>query len=474
MRDILVTLVILGSLPMTMMRPYIGVIMWFLVSYMNFHRMSWGFAYSMPVAMMVGLTTLAAWATTQDKKPIPKNSVSILMGAFFLWTCVTTVFAVGDTATGQLKQFFKIILMTYVTISLMCTEKRLRMLIWVTFISLGYFSVKGGVFTLATGGAFRVWGPPDTFVEDNNALAMATLMVIPLMVYLGKTVRTDKFKWAPHVLYGCAGLSLISVIGSYSRGAFLGLIALGLIMWWKSKKKGLIAIVGVFGIVIAAAALPQKYYDRINTIGNYEEDGSATGRLDIWAVSLDIAARRPITGGGFYVHDTDFAYVNQRANFFRKSFHSIYFEVLAYHGYVGLLLFLALGACAYFTCGWIKKQTKDRPDLHNDYFLSVMMQCSVTVYAVSGTFQNLAHYDMYYGLLAIIIIHRHLVGEKLKLAAGAPVLGAEPSEQSGREQPGGLLPQPAFADAPVARKSFLRSEAESGAMPRGRSFLRQN
>ena len=112
MRDILVTMIIVGSLPMTLMRPYIGVIMWFLVSYMNFHRMSWGFAYSLPVAMMVGLATLGTWAITKEKHPIPKSGVAILMGMFFIWTVITTGFAVGYDATDDLKQFFKIILMT--------------------------------------------------------------------------------------------------------------------------------------------------------------------------------------------------------------------------------------------------------------------------------------------------------------------------------------------------------------------------
>lgn len=250
--------------------------------------------------------------------------------------------------------------------------------------------------------------------------------------------------------------------------------ALGMVMWWKSKRKGLIALAGVFGIAIAAAALPQKYYDRINTLGSYEEDGSATGRLDIWAVSIDIANRRPILGGGFYIHTDDYAYVNQRPDFFRKSFHSIYFEVLAYHGYVGLLLFLALGTCAYFTCGWIKNQTKDRPDLQGDYTLAMMMQCSVTVYAVSGASQNLAHYDLYYGLLAIIVIHRHIIGEKLKVPAAGE---AQATEVPGNDypEPGGVLqPAPAFAAARGVQRSFLRSETEATAMNRGKSFLRQN
>ncbi len=101
----------------------------------------------------------------------------------------------------------------------------------------------------------------------------------------------------------------------------------------------------------------------------------------------------------------------------------------------------------FFCCGWIKNQTKDRPDLQGDYTLAMMMQCSVTVYAVSGAFQNLAHYDLYYGLLAIIVIHRHIIGEKLKVPAAGE---AQATEVPGNDypEPGGVLqPAPAFAAA---------------------------
>ena len=446
MRDILITMFVIGSLPLTLVRPYIGIVMWFLVSYMNFHRMSWGFAYDLQVAMMVGVTTLTAWVITQDKKSVPATAITVILGMFILWCGVTTVFAIGDEAFGRFQQFAKIVLMTYVTISLMQTPERLRILIWVTVVSLGYFSVKGGLFTLATAGQYRVWGPPDTFVEDNNALAMAVLMVVPLMVYLARTIAR---KWGRLVMYGCTASSIIAVVGSYSRGALLGLIALSGMLWWRSKKRLLIGVLGTGIIAAALPLLPQQWFDRMDTIQNYEDEGSAVGRLEIWAVAIDIAARRPLLGGGFRIQNEDFAYENQPADFHRRSFHSIYFEVLATQGYPGLLIFLSLGAAAYLTTRWIKAQTKDRPDLQDEYQLAIFMQCSIVVYAVSGAFQNLATYDLYYGLLAIIVIARQLVVEKLKVAV--------PSTDG---------PMAAPAPETAKARSFIRTQ------PAARSFLR--
>lgn len=55
MRDILVTALILGSLPFILRRPYIGILVWAWVSYMNPHRLTWVFAYDLPFAQIVGV-----------------------------------------------------------------------------------------------------------------------------------------------------------------------------------------------------------------------------------------------------------------------------------------------------------------------------------------------------------------------------------------------------------------------------------
>jgi len=57
-RDFLVILIVLGSVPLTLVRPQIGVLMWFWLSLMNPHRMSWGYAQEFRVALVVGTATI--------------------------------------------------------------------------------------------------------------------------------------------------------------------------------------------------------------------------------------------------------------------------------------------------------------------------------------------------------------------------------------------------------------------------------
>ena len=113
----------------------------------------------------------------------------------------------------------KIFLMIFVTLALINDKPKLDAFIWVLVISLGFYGVKGGVFTLITGGNYRVWGPGG-FVAENNALALALIMIIPLMRYL-QLQQTRR--WAVLSLGFAMAFTIITVLGSYSRGALLGM-----------------------------------------------------------------------------------------------------------------------------------------------------------------------------------------------------------------------------------------------------------
>src|SRR3546814_6367632 len=76
MRDVLILLLAFSVVPLTFLRPHVGILAWCWISYMNPHRLSWGFAYEFPVAMMIGLSTLAAWVLSKEPKKLPINARS--------------------------------------------------------------------------------------------------------------------------------------------------------------------------------------------------------------------------------------------------------------------------------------------------------------------------------------------------------------------------------------------------------------
>lgn len=410
MRDIILSIVIFGSLPVILVSPAFGIIMWDWVSLMNPHRLTWSFATQMPVAMMIAVATLAGWAFSRENKRMPNNAITVLMVMLIIWVSFTTIFAMNrEEAPGSLLQFSKILLMVFVTICIMNDKRRLDLLVWITVLSVGYFGFKGGIFTILTGGQHRVWGPPGTFIGDNNALALAILMIIPLQIYLAKISKNKFIKLG---LYAAAMLSIVSVVGSWSRGGFLGLIVLGVVLWWRSKRRTVLAIAIGLVLMSTVSLIPEKWFDRMNTIENYEEDGSANARLEIWGFAIRVANDKPIIGGGFDVFTDPVAHDRWGEGIGVRNVHSIYFQMLGSHGYPGLIIFLLLGYFALRTCKQIRRIGKEKPEFEEHGLLAGYVSCGLISFAVSGAFQNLATFDLYYNLLAVVAILAKLVKEE--------------------------------------------------------------
>src|SRR6185295_14605816 len=151
MRDLFVTAVVFGSLPFILWRPWIGILMWCWISYMNPHKLAWGFAYTMPFAMIIALTTLVGLLVSKEDKKLPLTREIVVMLLMGGWMLVTTNFAFyPDYAWMQYEKVVKILLMTLVTLMLVKNEARLRAVVWMIVLSIGFFGVKGGIFTVLT------------------------------------------------------------------------------------------------------------------------------------------------------------------------------------------------------------------------------------------------------------------------------------------------------------------------------------
>src|ERR1700739_3402540 len=98
MRDILITLIVFGSLPLILKNPVTGVLMWVWISVMNPHTQSWGFAQSFPFAYIIGIATMLSLVITRGPKNLPMAPCVLALCAFILWMNVTTLFALFPAA----------------------------------------------------------------------------------------------------------------------------------------------------------------------------------------------------------------------------------------------------------------------------------------------------------------------------------------------------------------------------------------
>jgi len=442
MSSIALALFVLGMLPIILIRPEFGILLFNWISLMNPHELVWGPASGLPFAFVVGAVTFFAWLFSKENKKLPMTPLVVLMLIFVAWCSVTTIFAYNTHDAPRIwTQYIKIMAITFLTIMMMQDRRRLTLLVIVFTVSLGYFGVKGGLFTIRSGGGDKVYGPGG-MIGDNNALAVALLMVMPFVRYLQLQVSQRWQRWG---IFGCLGLILISILGSYSRGAFLGLACSAMVLALKSRHK-----VG-FGILVAAvlaaglAFMPDKFSNRMETIETYEEDQSAYYRLNSWHFAMNFAAAHPL-GGGFDVSSVQSLWHYAPDPSRVQVAHSIYFEVLGSQGFPGLFVFLAIIVLAFRTAGTIVKRTRNRPDLVWLRDLGAMGQVSVVAFSTGGAFLSIPFHDVFWDVVAIIVVAREImVRELAKPAPQAVPTRTGAVSPFGRRQTGPLMPEPQVA-----------------------------
>jgi len=382
---------------------------------MNPHRLSWGFAYNFPFAQVIALVTIASFVFCKEPKRFPLFPITVVWLVFLLWMGITTIFAeFPHLAIVQYEKIIKVQIIVLLTMFIMNTKERIIPLVWIIAFSIGFYGIKGGVFAILTGGTQRIWGPAGSFIADNNGLAQALLMIIPLMFFLRNTITN---KWIRLGFIGLIILISISVLSSYSRGAMLGASCMALFLALKSNRK--LLIFSFLPVLIAGLLtfMPQKWYDRMNTLQTYEEDGSAMGRIDNWKFAFHMANDR-IFGGGlnvwgeasiFYQYEAE-----AREGAIPRAAHSIYFGILGEHGWIGLILFLIILFLAWRTGTWVIKRTKKREDLAWANELARMIQVSLIAFIVSGAFLNQQYFDLPWHIMSILVLVRVIVKNELE------------------------------------------------------------
>ncbi len=401
-RDLLLLAAILGMVPLILRAPQIGVLVWTWVSLMSPQRQVYSFLNGFEFNFYITLLTAFAWIIARSRKTILLNPVTALLVLFGLWVSVTTYFAlVPAYSEVDWERTVKTIVLTLAILATITTKVRIQGMIWVIAISLGFFAVKGGGFTLFTGGSHTVFGPDHSMIEDNNNLGLALVMLLPLINYLRVTSRE---KIVSVLCFIAMGLTLVAIIGTYSRGALLALFGLGAFYTVRSRAGFLPLVLGALLVAALPNIMPSAWFDRMNTINTANQDASFEGRLAAWKTSWNVAKARPLLGGGFSAIQMKWVtdqYKSPGSLTEGKAAHSIYFEVLGDHGFVGLLLYLALLTAALKNTISTLRRAAGDPSLYWAREMARTMQACIVGFLIGGAALSMAYYDGFLVLLAL-------------------------------------------------------------------------
>ena len=386
------------------------------LGFFNPHTITWGVARTLPFSQIVAVCTIVGYLISSEPKQFPKQRELLLLLALWCLFGVSTVFAISYTdAISKYVFVSKIFLMVILSTVVMTTKDRVLSLLRVIALSVGFFAAKGGVFAIASGGNHLVYGPDPSFLAANNSIGLAMAMNVPLLAYLAKI---ESRQWLRQIMRAMLVLSYPAVVCTYSRGAWLGLAMATVLIVFKSRHRFVTA--AATGIVIAilipllSHLAPTRLTQRYDTLANYEKDASAESRFWNWEFCRRVGTARPLTGGGF-----DFYSIRLYATYYPEflerwpgkfwSCHSMWLTVLGEHGIVAFLLWLALMFSALVSLRRIRAYASI------DAQFAWMSQCAdalqggLVAFMVVGTFLDTAYFDMYYFLIAAVVIMKEII-----------------------------------------------------------------
>ncbi len=400
MRDLILMAALALIAGLTTRSTIIGLLAWIWVSLLSPQREVYGFLSNFEVNLWIAVLTAFCWLLSKERKIFPVNGVTGALILFSIWATVSTTFALAPEHSLPLyTRTLKSVVLALAVATLANTPARIQATVWALVLSIGYYGVRGGGFTLLTAGANKVFGPEDTMISDNNALGLALVVVLPLLNYLRSSSREPIIKLG---LLGAMALTTLGVLGTYSRGAFVALGAIVLLGIVRSRWAVALLMGAAIGLVAAPAVIPSSvssaWLDRMNSIQTAGQDESFTGRVAAWKTTLEIVRQRPVTGGGFSsteVTQVVRAFPTQGGLTSGLAAHSIYFQVLGDHGVPGFIFYMIMVSMALFNTFRISAYAKTKPELAWAGKLAKMIQLSLFGFFVGGAALAVAYYDFY-------------------------------------------------------------------------------
>lgn len=421
MRDILVVCLFLFVLYHAFKRPYVGVCTWIWVAMMAPTKWAFGFSTSLRLNFTIVLVTFAAYLYAYKNKHLNLGTVGALMLLFLLQAALST--ATQNTLdSGEVFVYFtdhiKVALLFFAVALILRTKVELITFIWfILFAVSAYAAMEGLKFILSAGG-HEVVGRAGVIL-DRNDFAVAINMGIPLTFFL---ISVTTNKWLRLGLWAIAILNIVAVVGTYSRGGFIGLCLIALAAWMRSRHRLALALAALLILPSLYMAAPEDWRERQSTVSTAAtEDGSFIGRLAAWKISTLIALDHPFTGGG-YRAVTDPALWHYYRGFTPhfgpivtppippdmepKAAHNVYFQVLGDHGFPGLILFLLILGASYLS---VRRSYRYAVKHNIEWMANLCSAITVAFvgYCITGANVSLAYFDLAYALMGMVVVVRN-------------------------------------------------------------------
>lgn len=289
------------------------------------------------VSHILGLVALpvAALAILESRQLRDLSVPLVLMALFVAWGSLSLFWTVDVEATAKLVTSWVQNLGMVWLIWEFAAHRARQLALMGTYV-FGTLVSAGGTIISYLAGNDVLYQRYTAFGFDPNDLALLLALSLPISFYLTTIQKHSRVVW----IYRTQLLAAIFAIGlTGSRGVLIAtLVALAYFPFGSAnmtfRKKCAFLLLGVTAISFTLAFMPETTWQRWGGMGGELEQGSWSGRKEIWSAGLELVREYPVQGvgaGGFRAA-TSSAFVA----------HNTFLSILVEEGLVGFALFLLL------------------------------------------------------------------------------------------------------------------------------------
>lgn len=477
LRALFVLSILVPGLIMAVRKRFAALLLYVWVALFRPQDFLWFDITSLRLSLLVSVLVVVPWAwfatrrsspeelerVTSEALPNLTHPLSIGVLLYLVAALLAQTNAVNPSVGWEwIDYFWRLVLVSLVSVSLVSTKQRFILFVAVMAGSLGFYSTKAGVASLGGGGVRFQDGLGGAFA-DNNGYALGIVMILFLLVASAQNIR---HRWVKRGFWITVPLSAFTVVCTFSRGGFLALGAAALMLILLQRRRALALAVMIPIVAVGAVMLPDGYTDRMQTIRTYEEveDGSALSRLHFWRVAVNMVRDHPLGIGlrnyEWTYDDYDFS-AGQYGK--RRAVHSSHFEVLAETGFPGIAIWVFLFGYAFFVAFRVRSRAHD-PRLPSDdgRFLLTMANgliVSMVGFLAGGAFIALSLNDLTWMTFALVASLDRL---SVRMLAAVTVTDAAPAFSAVSVRAARLQPAVArtgdAADRPRAGELVINAE----------------
>lgn len=404
----------LAYLPLALSSPFCAFLLWSWGGVIAIQSHLYGFMLGVPLVQVFAAITLGLLLipSMREKTTYRSGAVIVVMALIVVHGLLSAALAYpGMSRNWELfSNIAKTVLLCLLFPMFLVSRDRINLYVLLMAMGVCFHGMIDGLKYISSGGNHNAHGIAK--FGDNNHYALVLLMALPLLIYTYRFASNVLVRWSAMAVFF---LTFMAVLATNSRGALLSAVAMGLwiIMMGKKKIAGLF-VAALLGVAVMQLA-PAKWFERMDTIKSAEEDDSFMGRVTAWKRASAIAIENPVFGGGYHAGQFDGIFENFRYKpgllgfvetpdvHYAAATHSIYFEVLGDLGFVGLGLFLAAIASAFYNWWRIRRwAAKDLAQHGWSLELANMLAASMVVYVVGGAALSAAYFELPYYIIMLM------------------------------------------------------------------------